>query len=60
MSNLINIRDRVLRDSFNRMALVVVGIVAIIVVIGVCAYSSYDGDKSSAVRNVSPHAELSR
>ena len=59
MSSLINIRDRVLRDSFNRMALAVVG-VAIIVVIGVCVYSSYDGDKSSAVRNDSPQAESNR
>ena len=60
MSNLITIRDRVLRDSFNQTALVVVGVVAIIVVIGVCVYSSYDGDKSSAVRNESPQAELTR
>ena len=59
MGNLINIRDRVLRDSFSRMALAVVGI-AIIVVIGVCVYSSYDGDKSSAVRNDSPQAESAR
>jgi len=60
MSNLINIRDRVLRDSFNQTALAVVAVVAIIVVIGVCVYSSYDGDKSSAVRNESPQAELTR
>ena len=59
MGKLINIRDRVLRDSFSRMALDVVGI-AIIVVIGVCVYSSYDGDKSSAVRNDSPQAESAR
>jgi hypothetical protein len=30
------------------------------VVIGVCVYSSYDGDKSSAVRNDSPQAESNR
>jgi hypothetical protein len=59
MGSLINIRDRVLRDNFSRMALAVVS-VAIIVVIGVCVYSSYDGDKSSAVRNDSPHAESIR
>jgi hypothetical protein len=59
MGSLINIRDRVVRDNFSRMALAVVG-VAIIVVIGVCVYSSYDGDKSSAVRNDSPQAELNR
>ena len=59
MGKLINIRDRVLRDSFSRMTLAVVGI-AIIVVIGVCVYSSYDGDKSSAVRNDSPQAESAR
>jgi hypothetical protein len=60
MSNLINIRQRVLRDSFNGTALVVVGVVAIIAVVGVCVYSSYDGDKSSAVKNESPQAELTR
>ena len=59
MGSLINIRDRVVRDNFSRMALAVVG-VAIIVVIGVCVYSSYDGDKSSAVRNDSPQAESNR
>jgi preprotein translocase subunit SecG len=60
MSSLINIRDRVVRDSLNRTALVVVVVVAIIVVIGVCVYSSYDGDKSSAVKNESPQAELNQ
>ena len=60
MSGLTGIRDRVLRDSFNRKALAVVGVVAIIVVIGVCVYSSYYGDMSSAVRNESPQAELTR
>ena len=60
MSNLINIRDRVLRDSFNRTALAVVGVVAVVVVIGVCVYSSYDGDKSSAVKNESPQAEMNQ
>jgi hypothetical protein len=60
MSNLIDIRDRVLRDSFNRTALAVVGVVAVVVVIGVCVYSSYDGDKSSAVKNESPQAEMNQ
>lgn len=60
MSNLINIRDRVLRDSFNRTTLAVVGVAAIVAVIGVCVYSSYDGDKSSALRNESPQAELNQ
>lgn len=60
MSGLTGIRDWVLRDSFNRKALAVVGVVAIIVVIGVCVYSSYDGDMSSAVKNDSPQAELTR
>ena len=60
MSNLIKIRDRLLRDSFNRKALAVIGVVAIIVVIGVCVYSSYDGDMSSAVKNELPQAELNR
>ena len=58
MSNLINILDRVLRDSFNRTALAVICVAAIVVVIGVCVYSSYDGDKSSAVKNESPQAEM--
>lgn len=60
MSNLTNIRDLVLRGTFNRTALLVIGVVAIIVVVGVCAYSSYDGDMSSAVRNESPQAELNQ
>jgi hypothetical protein len=54
MSNLINIRDRLLRDSFNRTALAIICVVAIVVVIGVRVYSSYDGDKSSAVKKGSP------
>jgi hypothetical protein len=60
MSNLINIRDRLLRDSFNRTVLAVICVAAIVVVIGVCVYSSYDGDKSSAVKNESPQAELNQ
>ena len=60
MSNLINIREHVLRDGFNRTALAVVGVAAIIVVIVVCVYSSYDGDMSSAVKNESPQAELNQ
>jgi hypothetical protein len=58
MSNPINIRDRLLRDSFNGTALAVV--VAVIVVIGVCIYSSHDGDRSSAVKNESPQAEMNQ
>ena len=60
LSNLTNIRGLLLRGSYNRKALFVIGVVAIIVVVGVCAYSSYDGDMSSAVRNESPQAELNR
>ena len=60
MSSLINIRERPLRDSLNGKALAVIVVAAIIVVIGVCVYSSYDGDKSSAVRNDSPQAESAR
>ena len=59
MSNLINIRDRLLRDSFNGKALAVIVVAAIIVVICVCVYS-YDGDMSSAVKNESPQAELNQ
>jgi hypothetical protein len=60
MSNPIKIRDRLLRDSFNRKALAVICVAAIIVVIGVCVYSNYDGDMSSAVRNESPQAEMNQ
>jgi hypothetical protein len=60
MSNLINIRDRVLRDSFNRTPLAIICVAAIIAVIGVCVYSSYDRDKSSALKNGSPQAELNQ
>jgi len=60
MSNLINIRDRLLRDSFNRTALAIICVAAIVVVIGVCVYSSYDGDKSFAVKKGSPQAELNQ
>jgi hypothetical protein len=60
MSNLIKIRDRALRDSFNGKALAVIVVAAIIVIIGVCVYSSYDGDMSSAVKNESPRAELNQ
>ena len=60
MSNLINIRDRLLRDSFNAKALAVIVVAAIIVVICVCVYSSYDDDMSSAVKNESPQAELNQ
>jgi hypothetical protein len=47
-------RDRVLRDNRTAWSVVVALVVSIIVVVGVYAYSSYDGDKSSAVRNESP------
>ena len=54
-------RDRVLRDSFYGMAWsVIAAVVAITVVVGMCVYSSSDGDKSSAVRNESPQAKLDR
>jgi hypothetical protein len=60
MNNLVNIRDWLFRDGFNRAALAAVVVFAIMVVIGVCVYSSYDGDKSSAVRNESPQAQLNQ
>jgi len=55
-------RDGVLRHSFTRTAWIVIGVVvAIIVVIGLfISSSSDDGDRSSAVRNESPQAELNR
>ncbi len=47
-------RDRVLRDSFNRAAWSLIAVFAAITVfVGLCVYSSSDGDKSSAVRNKS-------
>ena len=61
MSDLYSNRDRLLRHSFNRTAWIVMGVVvAFIVVVGMYLYNSLDGDKSSAVRNESPQAELSR
>ena len=54
-------RDRVPRDSFYGLEwIVIAAVVAITVVVGMCVYSSSDGDKSSAVRNESPQAELNR
>jgi hypothetical protein len=60
MTNLTNIRGLLLRGSFNRKMLLVIGLVALIIVVGVYAYCSYNGDMSSAVRNESPQAELNR
>ena len=61
MSNLSYNRDRVLRDSFNRAAWSLIAVFAAITVfVGLCVYSSSDGDKSSAVRNKSPQAELNQ
>jgi hypothetical protein len=60
MSNLNYHRDRMLRDSFNGTTWSVIAaiVVASIIVGGVCAYSSFDSDKSSAVRNDPPQAEM--
>ena len=60
MSDLNYNRDRVLRYSFNSMTWSVVAVgAAIIFVVGVCLYSSYsDPDKSSAVRDAPPQAEM--
>jgi hypothetical protein len=55
-------RDRVLRDNLNGTVWSVVAavVVAITVVVGVCVYSSFDGDQSSSVRNSSPQVGLNR
>src|SRR5580698_3024875 len=54
-------RGTVLRHGFNRTAWIVIGVVAaIIVVASLYLYNNPDGDKSSAVRNESPQAELNR
>ena len=61
MSDLNYNRDRVLRYSFNRTVWSIVGVVVASIVVGVCLYSSYsDPDKSSAVRDASPQAQLNR
>jgi hypothetical protein len=61
MSDLNYNRDRVLRDSFNRAAWSLIAVFAAITVfVGLCVYSSFDNDKSSAVRNESPQAELNQ
>ena len=61
MSDLNYNRNRMLRESFNRAAWSLMAVVvAITVFVGLCVYSSSDGDKSSAVRNKSPQAELNR
>jgi hypothetical protein len=47
------------RDSFSRTTWSVIAIiVASIVVAGVCVSSSYDGDRSSAVTDEPPQAEV--
>ena len=59
MSDLNYNRDRMLRDSFNRAAWSLIAVVAAITIfVGLCVYSSSEGDMSSAVRNESPQAEL--
>jgi hypothetical protein len=53
--------DTVLRHGFNRTAWIIIGVVAgIIVVASLYLYNNPDGDKSSAVRDESPQAELNR
>jgi hypothetical protein len=60
MSDLNYNRFRVLRDGFSRTTWSVIDIVvASIIVAGVCISSSYDGDRSSAVRDEPPQAKLS-
>lgn len=58
MSDLNYNRDRGLDDSFNRTTWAIVAVVVSIVVAGVCVSSSFDNDKSSAVRNDPPQAEI--
>ncbi len=62
MSDLNYNRDKVLRHSFTMTTWIVIAVVvAIIVVVGLFIYSSSDdGDRSSAVRDESPQAELNR
>jgi hypothetical protein len=58
MSDLNYNRLRMLRDRFSGTTWSVIAIVvASIIVAGVCVSSSYDGDRSSAVRNAPPRAE---
>ena len=53
-------RFRVLRDSFSSTTWSVIAIViASAIVAGVCISSSYDGDRSSVVKDESPQAEFS-
>ena len=53
-------RFQVLRDGFSTTTWSVIAIVvASIIVAGVCISSSHDGDRSSAVRDEPPQAELS-
>ena len=60
MSDLNYNRFRVLRDSFSTSTwgIIAVLVVASIVVIGVCVSSSNDGDRSSAVKDRPPQAEI--
>jgi hypothetical protein len=59
MSDLNYNRFRALRDGFSRTTWSVIAIVvASIIVAGVCISSSYDGDRSSAVKDEPPQAEV--
>ena len=59
MSDLNYDRDQASRDSSNRTTwAIVVAVVVSVIVAGVCISSSYDNDKSSAVRNDPPQAEM--
>jgi amino acid permease len=59
MSDLNYHRDRASRDSFKRTTRsVIIAVLVLSIVVGVFVYSSVDSDKSSAVRNDPPQAEM--
>jgi hypothetical protein len=60
MSDLYYNRFRTLRDRYSRSTWGVIAVIVVtsIVVIGVCVSSSYDGDRSSAVKDRPPQAEM--
>ncbi len=61
MSDLNSNRNRMVRDSFNRATWSLIAVfVAVIVFVSLCVHGSTGDDLSSAVRNESPQAELSR
>jgi len=61
MSDLNSNRNRMVRDSLNRATWSLIAVVVVIIVfVSLCVYGSSDGDRSSAVINASPQAELNR